>query len=152
MPKSFSFNLNKLWKLPEPLISVLEDSKYHENFSGEIEFKEKYKNGNSVFSAFFDSGILKESIFYYPTGEKLCVEEWEGDHIVCSQQFHYNKKPAQIEKYKDGVIISSQSFGEDGEKEGDHNPKEDFSTDLSSSISLTTRMLVKNWLENGWEE
>tara|TARA_B100001105_G_scaffold239463_1_gene217380 strand:- start:17 stop:517 length:501 start_codon:yes stop_codon:yes gene_type:complete len=166
MPRKSSINLDELMGLPDFLSATLVNLEFHEKegkwyenesnspLSGIIEYKEKYKNGNVVFSSSFADGKFKESKYYYPTGEILCVEKWDDDvSMVSSEQFHYNGELAQIENYHEGRIISSKCFEENGKESSNYNYSKDDMRDISDTPNnFTCRILMKNWLEKGWEE
>ena len=95
----------------------------------------------------------QESNFFYPTGKVLQHDEWGKGYLKSSEQFHFNEKTSKIEEYKKGLITSSKHFNETGEKEAEYNYKKDDAIDIKDTPnSLTTPLLIKSWLENGWEE
>ena len=162
--KSRSINLNELWEIPNFLGELLEkykqknDDKLYEKdnktlLSGEVTSDKKYSNGNTVLIIKLENGELKEATFFYPSGKILQHDEWKKGFLTSSEQFHYNEKTSKIEKYKKGLITSSKHFNEKGEKEAEYNYKNDDPIGIEDTPnSLTTPLLIKGWLENGWEE
>ena len=164
MARDNKINLNELWEIPDFLGELLgqykqkDDDKFYEKdnntlLSGEFTLDKKYSNGNTVLRIKLANGELKESTFFYPTGEVLQCDGWENGYCASSEQFHFNEKTSKIENYKEGLITSSKHFNENGEKEAEYNYKKDDVLDIKDiPNSLTTPLLIKNWLENGWEE
>tara|TARA_B100000945_G_scaffold319568_1_gene327074 strand:- start:2445 stop:2933 length:489 start_codon:yes stop_codon:yes gene_type:complete len=158
-------NLGEAWEIPEFLPKLLEkyiqkeDDKFYEKdnktlLSGEYILDEKYSNQNIILKIRLLEGELKESTYYYPTGTILCSETWESVYLVQSEMFHYNGKTSQIENYEDGLCVFSKSFDENGETQEEYNYKKGSTvreiTDFSNN--LLYGLLIKNWLEKGWEE
>lgn len=165
MSKSFNFNLGELLDVPDYLSKLLnefiqkENNRWYEEknntlLSGMFELDEKYSNSNTILRVKFMDGFLKESTYFYPTGEVLCSEIWAEDGgLVLSEQFHLNQIASKIEEYKDGVIISSKEFNESGEMEEEYSYKKKDLRDIADTPNdFTTSLLVKTWLEKGWEE
>ena len=163
MAKDSSINLDGLWDIPDFLEELLgkynqkNDNRFYEKdnktlLSGEVALDKKYSNGNTALIIKFENGELKESIYFYPTGKILQLDKWEKEYLKSSEQFHFNEKTSKIEKYKEGLIISSKHFNEKGDKEAEYNYKDDDGIDIEDTPnSLTTPLLIKGWLENGWE-
>ena len=164
MAKDSSINLGGPWDIPNFLEELLgkynqkNDNRFYEKdnktlLSGEVASDKKYSNENTVLIIKFENGELKESIYFYPTGKILQLDKWEKEYMKSSEQFHFNEKTSKIEKYKGGLIISSKHFNEKGDKEAEYNYKNDDGMDIEDiPISWTTPLLIKRWLENGWEE
>ena len=165
MSKKFNINLGEAWEIPDFLFKLLEkyiqkeDDKFYEKdnktlLSGEYILDEKYSNQNIIFKIRLLEGELKESTYYYPTGDVLCTEIWESEYLVQSEMFHYNGKTSQIENYEDGLCVLSKSFDENGETQAEYSYKKGSTqreiTDFSNN--LLSGLLIKNWLEKGWEE
>ena len=165
MPRTYNINLGEALEITDFLLKLLakyiqkEDDKFYEKdnktlLSGEYTLDEKYSNKNVVLMIKLSGGELKESTYYYPTGDVFCFETWKSGYLFQSEMFHYNGKTAQIENYEDGLCVLSKSFDESGETQAEYNYQKgstqreitDFSNKFLSGLS------IKRWLENGWEE
>ena len=164
MPRTSKINLGELLGAPNYLAKLLSSFAQKENkwydiktdtpASGIYELEEKYSNKNPVLKAIFTNGLLKESTYFYPTGEVLCSEKWQDDGLMeLSQSFHYSKQTCQIEKYKKGVVVSSEHFNENGVLERDYSYGEGELRNLDDTPNdLSTSLLIKTWLDKGWKE
>ena len=87
MARDNKININELWEIQDFLGEWLgqykqkDDDKVYEKdnntlLSGEFKLDKKYSNGNTVLRIKLANGELKESTFFYPTGEDLQDDGW----------------------------------------------------------------------------